>query len=44
MSDHMFGVIELTVSFGFVIAFCLWQLWDVRRARRKPGEKNEGRD
>lgn len=41
MSDHMFGVIEMTLSFGLAIGFCLWQLWDVRQARKKSGGKDE---
>ena len=35
MDGRTFGIIELVLFFGCVIGFCLWQLYSLRRDRRK---------
>jgi len=34
MADHLFGVVELALVFGGVLAWGLWELHATRRARR----------
>lgn len=34
MSDHTFVIVDFIAGFGAVIAFCVWQLWDLKKAER----------
>lgn len=40
ISTSTYGLIEVTLTFGGVLVFCIYQLWSVRRAvaRRKARE------
>lgn len=40
ISTRTFGLIELGLTFGGVLVFCLYQIWTVRRpaARQKPDD------
>lgn len=35
MSGHTLGLIELVLVFGAVVGWAVWELWSMRRARRK---------
>jgi hypothetical protein len=38
MDPQYYGLIEMTLSFGAVLVFCLWQLYQVRKPTKpKPG-------
>lgn len=44
MFEKYFGLIELAVSFTFLVGFCLWQLWAVERAMKKAREEQAKHD
>ncbi|MGY2047813.1 hypothetical protein [Methylobacterium sp. JK268] len=35
MSDHLFGILDLALGFGAVLGLAAWQLWVLRRDRRR---------
>ena len=45
MPETAYGLVEMAFSFGLVIAFCVWQLWSIEKARkrlrREQSRKNE---
>jgi hypothetical protein len=35
MPETAFGLVEMTFSFGLVIAFGVWQLWSIEKTRKR---------
>ena len=44
MADHVFGLVELLLVFGIVVAWALWEIRATRRALRDPVKPAEERD
>lgn len=43
MKPEYFGLIEMTFSFGVILAIAFWQLYSVRRAIRIAKEEDEAK-
>jgi hypothetical protein len=41
MDPNNYGLIEMALSFGVVMLFCVWQLVSLERAKKKTREKAE---
>ena len=39
MNPDYYGIVEMTLSFGVILGFGVWQLVSVKRAMRKTREK-----
>ena len=39
MDSNSYGLIEMALSFGVVLFFCVWQLISLERAKKKTKEK-----
>lgn len=47
MPETLYGLVEMLLVFGLVVAFCVYQLWSVERTRarlRKEQSQDEARD
>ena len=44
MNPDYYGIIEMTLSFGVILGFGLWQLVSVKRAMKKTRENAAERD
>ncbi len=44
MNPALYGIVEMVLSFGLVIAFCGWQLRVLKRSKRrqKTGDRDGG--
>jgi hypothetical protein len=43
LKPEYFGLIEMTFSFGVILAIAIWQLYSVRRAIRIAREEDEAK-
>ena len=41
MDPNSYGLIEMALSFGVVLLFCVWQLISLERAKKRMKEKAE---
>ena len=39
MDPNNYGLVEMALSFGVVLLFCVWQLISLERAKKKTKEK-----
>jgi hypothetical protein len=39
VNARYYGLVEMLLSFGVVLAFCFWQLYSVAKAKRKRLER-----
>ena len=39
VDPRYYGLVEMLLSFGVILAFCFWQLWSVAKAKRKRLER-----
>jgi hypothetical protein len=42
MAGSTLIIFELVLVFGVVVAFCVWELWSLRKDRNKTAEKGGG--
>jgi hypothetical protein len=39
MDANNYGLVEMALSFGLLLSFCVWQLVSLERAKKKTREK-----
>lgn len=44
MFENYFGIVELAFSFGLIVVFCVWQLREIEKTRKRLSDEERRRD